>query len=120
MTSNRTETVIEPVFDNTQPIVDSLLGRSIVRIEYFGDGPRGIGKAIVVLDGGTDIILEGHIGDIARDMLLGLPIKHTEESLDPTPVWEPDWWYLEYMKERGEMFEEELMDLYKNLYTDRK
>ena len=53
-------------------------------------------------------------------MLLGLPIKHTEESLDPTPVAEPDWWYLEYMKERGEMFEEELMDLYKNLYTDRK
>ena len=101
MTSNMTETVIEPVFDNTQPIVDSLLGRSIVRIEYLDDGPRGI-------------------GDIARDMLLGLPIKHTEESLDPAPVGEPDWWYLEYMKERGEMFEEELMDLYKNLYTDRK
>ena len=49
--------MIEPVFGNTQPIVDYLLGRSIVRIEYLGDGPRGIDKAIVVLDGGTELIL---------------------------------------------------------------
>ena len=45
-----------------------------------------------------------------------------EDSLDKKVSSEVmyDWDYLDRMEERGEMFEEELMDLYKNLYTDRK
>ncbi len=62
MTENKTEEQINPAYDDTQSIVDALLGRRIVKLEKPPVSAYSMGKAHILLDDGTVLLLEGHDG----------------------------------------------------------
>lgn len=62
MTENKTEEQINPAYDDTQSIVDALLGRRIVKLEKPPVSAYSMGEAQILLDDGTVLLLEGHDG----------------------------------------------------------
>ena len=62
MNENKTEEQINPAYDDTQSIVDALLGRRIVKLEKHTVSAYSMGKAQILLDDGTVLLLEGHDG----------------------------------------------------------
>ena len=62
MTENTTEEQINPAYDDTQSIVDALLGRRIVKLEKPPVSAYSMGEAQILLDDGTVLLLEGHDG----------------------------------------------------------
>ena len=65
MTENKTEEQINPAYDDTQSIVDALLGRRIVKLEKPPVSAYSMGKAQILLDDGTVLLLEGRDGGCA-------------------------------------------------------
>ena len=61
MTTN-TEMQYNPAYDDTQHIVDTLLGRRIVQIIDKDPQKYAMREAEIVLDDGTSLLLEGHDG----------------------------------------------------------
>lgn len=62
MAENKTEEQINPAYDDTQSIVDALLGRRIVKLEKPPVSAYSMGEAQILLDDGTVLLLEGHDG----------------------------------------------------------
>ena len=62
MTENKTEEQINPANDDTQSIVDALLGRRIVKLEKPPVSAYSMGKAQILLNDGTVLLLERHDG----------------------------------------------------------
>ena len=65
MTENKTEEQINPAYEDTQSIVDALLGRRIVKLEKPPVSAYSMGKAQILLDDGTVLLLEGRDGGCA-------------------------------------------------------
>ena len=65
MTENMTEEQINPAYEDTQSIVDALLGRRIVKLEKPPVSAYSMGKAQILLDDGTVLLLEGRDGGCA-------------------------------------------------------
>lgn len=65
MTENKTEEKINPAYEDTQSIVDALLGRRIVKLEKPPVSAYSMGKAQILLDDGAVLLLEGRDGGCA-------------------------------------------------------